>query len=186
MIRINLLPSAHRRKKTINIVPLMITAMVVVLALGGGGFYVYQNSAIRKLEGQQRLLTQVMEDYNRQKARLNDIRKALADLDKRLSIKSEILKDSLDVPALMAELSAFTPKDVQFTAVTLGRGALAVNVTTTSYASAANTLISLETAPSFANVSTSSASKSSDNEVTLSISASLVKGGEQDGQATDD
>lgn len=184
MIRINLLPSAHHRRKSVSTLPLMIGIMVAVLVLGGGGFYFYEYTIINKLQAQQAELTRVMEDYNRQKGRLDEIRRALADLERRLAIKTEILKGTLDVPALVAEFSAFTPKDVKYTGLSFANGLFTASVVTTSYASAANALISLEAAPSFSDVATDAASKSPDGQVMFSVGGKLVTGGEQDGPAT--
>ncbi|HCT36745.1 MAG TPA: hypothetical protein DF292_06935, partial [Firmicutes bacterium] len=91
---------------------------------------------------------------------------------------------AIDVPLLIAELGAFIPKDVQIRSASMQKGSLRLEITTTSYFSAANLLQSLEAAPSFKDVETTSVSKG-DSGVAFSVSCSLVeKGGVADGASS--
>jgi len=176
MIRINLLPSAQRRRKKVDRTIPIIIGVAAFLLLGGAAFYGWQTYQIKKAEEQKALLQDALNDYSKQKAKLDEIKKSLSELEKRLQIKDIILKDALNVPLLIAELSDFVPKDVQIRSANILSQAMQMEIVTTSYFSAANLMQSLEAAPSFANVETTAVSKN-DAEVTFSIGCSLVKGG---------
>lgn len=181
MIRINLLPSAQRRRKKADHTIQIIIGVAVFLLLGGAVFYGWQVYQIKKAEEQKALLQDALNDYNRQKAKLDEIKRSLSELERRLQIKDIIMKDAIDVPLLIAELGAFIPKDAQIRSASIQKGTMRLEITTTSYFSAANLLQSLEAAPSFENVETTSVSKG-DNGVAFSISCSIVeKGGTADG-----
>ncbi|HAZ22468.1 MAG TPA: hypothetical protein DCY84_08920, partial [Firmicutes bacterium] len=152
--------------------------------LGGIAFYGWQTYQIKKAEEQKILLQSALDDYSRQKAKLDEIKRNLSELEKRLQIKDTIMKDAIDVPLLIAELGAFIPKDVQIRSASMQKGSLRLEITTTSYFSAANLLQSLEAAPSFKDVETTSVSKG-DSGVAFSVSCSLVeKGGVADGASS--
>lgn len=195
MIRINLLPSAHRRRKTSNPLPLVIAGFCTLFVVVGGGLFAWQTYSISKLKAEQESLQQILVDYGKQKGKVDELKSKLADLQLQLGVKTEIMKEALDVPGLIAEISAFTPIDVQLDGLSFGLGTLAAgapsaggvvgtisfSVTTTSYSSAANALVSYEAAPSLQNVETSAVSKA-DGKVTFTVSASLVaEGGGADG-----
>ena len=181
MIRINLLPSAQRRrKKADRTIPILI-CVAACLLLGGGAFYGWQAYQIKKAEEQKVLLQSALNDYSKQKMKLDEIKRNLSELEQRLMIKDIIMKDAIDVPLVIAEIAAFIPKDVQIRSASIQKETLRLEVTTTSYYSAANLLQSLEAAPSFQNVETTSVSKG-DSGVAFSVSCSLVeKGGAADG-----
>lgn len=182
MIRINLLPSAHKRKKSGNTTALLIGGLVVTLVLVGGGLFAWQSMTIAKLEQHKADLTKVLSDYASQKAKIDEIRRNLATLQSRLAVKAEILKGGLDIPKAIEEIAAFIPKDVKIDSANLGNGTFTFTITTTSYSSAANALIALETAPSFQNVETSAVSKS--GTVTFTITGQLApQGGASDGSS---
>lgn len=175
MIRINLLPSAHKRRKTGNPMALLIGGLVATLVVVCGGLFVWQSMIIGKLKDQQADLSKVLSDYASQKAKMDEIRRNMAVLESRLAVKAAILKDAVDIPALIEEIAAFTPKDVQVTSALVGSGKFTLSIVTTSYSSAANALIALETAPSFENVETSAVSK--EKTVTFTITGTLAQQG---------
>lgn len=198
MIRINLLPSAHRRRKTSNPLPFVIAGFCALLVLGGGGFFAWQTYSISKLQAEEQSLQQILVDYGKQKGRVDELKAKLAELQQQLGIKTEIMKTALDVPWLVDEVGAFTPADVQLESLGFSTeigaatgqpvsnriGTVTLSVSTTSYSSAANALVSYEAAPSLENVETSSVSKSG-GEVTFSISGALVaQGGGSNGSGT--
>lgn len=190
MIRINLLPSAHRRHKTSNPLPLVIAGFCAVFVVVGGGLFAWQMYSISKLQAEEQSLQQILVDYGKQKGRVDELKSKLAELQQQLDIKTEIMKTALDIPSLVDEVSAFTPADVQLESLGFSTeataatpqtvpnriGTVSLSVSTTSYSSAANALVSYEAAPSFENVETSSVSKSND-EVTFSINGALVAQG---------
>lgn len=184
MIRINLLPSAQRRRKKADHTIPIIVGVAAILLVGGAVFYGWQTYQIKKAEEQKALLQSALNDYNKQKMKLDEIKRSLSELEKRLQIKDTIMKDAIDVPLLIAEMAAFIPKDVQIRSANIQRGTLQLDITTTSYYSAANLLQSLEAAPSFEDVETTSVSKG-DSGVAFSVSCSLVKkGGAADGASS--
>ena len=154
MIRINLLPSAQRRRKKVDrTIPIFI-GIAAFLLVGCAVFYGWQTYQIKKAEEQKTLLQSALNDYNKQKIKLDEIKRSLSDLQQRLQIKDTIMKDAIDVPLLIAEMAAFIPKDVQIRLANIQRRTLQLDITTTSFFSAANLLQSLEAAPSFAEVYT--------------------------------
>lgn len=185
MIRINLLPSAQRRRKKVDRTIPIIIGVAAILLVGGAVFYGWQTYQIKKAEEQKVLLQSALNDYNKQKIKLDEIKRNLSELEQRLQIKDIIMKDAIDVPLLIAELAAFIPKDAQIRSASIQKETLRLEITTTSYFSAANLLQSLEAAPSFENVETTSVSKG-DNGVNFSVSCSLAEGGgATDGASSD-
>jgi Tfp pilus assembly protein PilN len=184
MIRINLLPSAQRRPKKADLTIPIIIGVAAFVLLGGIAFYGWQTYQIKKAEEQKILLQSALDDYSRQKAKLDEIKRNLSELEKRLQVKDTIMKDAIDVPLLIAELGAFIPKDVQIRSAGMQKGSLQLEIATTSYFSAANLLQSLEAAPSFEEVETTSVSKS-DKGVSFSVRCNLVEvGGTTDGTSS--
>jgi len=185
MIRINLLPSAQRRRKKVDrTIPILI-GVAACLLLVGGGLYGWQTYQIKKAEEQKVLLQRALNDYSKQKEKLDEIKRNLSELEQRLQIKKTILQDAVDAPMIIAEIAAFIPKDVQIGSTSISEDGLQLDVMTTSYFSAANLLQSLEAAPSFENVETTSIAKG-DNAVSFRVNCSIVKnGGAADGASSD-
>lgn len=199
MIRINLLPSAHRRRRTSNPLPLVIAGFCTIFVVVGGGLFAWETYSISKLQAEEQSLQQILVDYGKQKGRVDELKAKLAEVQRQLGIKTEIMRSALDVPWLVDEVSAFTPADVQLESLGFSTevnsstgqpisnriGTVNLSVSTTSYSSAANALVSYEAAPSLENVETSSVSKS-EGKVTFSISGALVaRGGDGSGASTD-
>lgn len=199
MIRINLLPSAHRRRKTSDPLPLVIAGFCIALVVGGGGLFAWQTYSISKLQAEEQSLQQILADYGKQKARVDELKVKLAEVQQQLGIKTEIMRTALDVPWLIDEISAFTPADVQLESLSLSTdlstvatgpaianrfGTVTFSVSTTSYSSAANALVSYEAAPSLENVETNSVSRN-EEKVTFSVTGALVaQGGDSSGAGT--
>lgn len=196
MIRINLLPSAHRRRKVSNPLPLVIAGFTALIVIVGGGLFAWQTYSISKLQAEQQSLQQILVDYGKQKGKVDELKSKLAELQQQLDIKTEIMKGALDVPWLIDEIAAFTPADVQLESLSISTdmqsvttgpaipnrfGTIMLSVSTTSYSSAANALVSFEAAPSLQDVETSSVSRAQ-GEVTFNISGVLVnQGGDSSG-----